>query len=634
MFSRYGINRDPFTGPSEEAGMVLVPSVEELAGRFIDCLRDGQGIAVLTAGPGLGKTALCRELSRRLAGEFVVCHLRDASYTTRRALLQSILHELRQPYAGLTEQEARLQLIDFVRDQHPGRQGLVLLVDEAHRLNDRLLEELRSLANFDQAGAPLVRLLLCGGPELEERLIDPALGSISARVLSQQVLEPLTQEETARLIDGRIMQAGGDGWEHVFARGAMELLCLASDGSPRNALQLASRSLQLGAARREGLVSLESMRDALEELKELPLQWNEPAALEPDLEESAETERSSVAAGADWMGLDDEFELDQSGEVEGTMQEHETATAVCTATIDLPEAAVFEFGGGKSAVEITPPVIPRQPVVLAATAAASWTEIDVDDRYAVLDRLGEGPGLKFVPPLVHAVRPPAAPHAAPAPHPSVELEQTILRDVRQIAREVAAATTVSPRVTESWSVPSEWDIIEPEVAGAQPAPGLPVPTLPVAEIRLPAAGESLPQPEDSTPVEGFFLEGPTAPPAGAGEHSWGGSIADVGDELEEFATVAEDDFLSPQEMLKVIPAAPVPEITGEETYPLSAANEDFELGPSEFEIPTEKPAPRRSTFPSLRIDQAEPRPFARMFSRLRRLRESARERLGVSGDAG
>jgi type II secretory pathway predicted ATPase ExeA len=315
-YDRYGLKEAPFGGRGHLV-FAPVPSRLEPLEALEQALLDGQGIAVLTAAAGLGKSALCRELEHRLSAGWLVAVLPEAGYTTRRSLLQAILYELGLPYTGLTEQEARLRLLESIRDRGPTKSGLILIADEAQRLNDRLLEELRSLINHDEDGQPLIRLLLCGDLVLEERLIDPALSSLNQRVVCHETLLPLSHEESAQLIDYRITRAGGDGWEHVFTRTAMELLCLVCDGSPRNLEQLAKRSLQIADEHREPRISAEAVRQGLEELKELPLQWNEPSNLDAytSVPESSDIEPSGTAARADGSGvLAEDLMFDDAGD--------------------------------------------------------------------------------------------------------------------------------------------------------------------------------------------------------------------------------------------------------------------------------------------------------------------------------
>src|SRR5690242_21397023 len=109
-------------------------------------------------------------LARHFRGRFQVAHLAGARLGTRRALLQNILFELKLPYRDMDEGELRLSLIDHLEPQAGGPAGLLLLVDEAHALPLRLLEEIRLLTNVIRDGTARMRLVLAGGTALEERL--------------------------------------------------------------------------------------------------------------------------------------------------------------------------------------------------------------------------------------------------------------------------------------------------------------------------------------------------------------------------------------------------------------------------------------------------------------------------------
>ena len=123
---------------------------------------------------------------------------------------------------------------------------MLLAVDEAHRLGMPVLEELRGLTNLDANGRPLVRLLLAGQCDLEEKLADPQLDGLYQRVRGQARLQPLTRGESQSYLKSRIRFAGGDPGS-VMTDEAVELLAIVCDGSPRCLNHLADASLQRGA---------------------------------------------------------------------------------------------------------------------------------------------------------------------------------------------------------------------------------------------------------------------------------------------------------------------------------------------------------------------------------------------------
>ena len=113
-----------------------------------------------------------------------------ARICTRRALWQSILAELGQPYRGIDEAELRIAVVETVRGLAVRGSWLVILVDEAHTLPLRLIEELRLLANTPTP-LPAVHIVLAGTSSLEERLGARKMESCTQRIAMRAYLEPL-----------------------------------------------------------------------------------------------------------------------------------------------------------------------------------------------------------------------------------------------------------------------------------------------------------------------------------------------------------------------------------------------------------------------------------------------------------
>ncbi len=123
----------------------------------------------------------------------------------------------------------------------------MLVVDEAQSLSIELLEEVRLLANFETAAHKLLSVILAGQPELSVRLNDPALRQLKQRVALRCELKPLTLQETATYLAGRIQAAGGQGAQ-VFTRDAVSLIHERSAGIPRTISVLADNALVSGFA--------------------------------------------------------------------------------------------------------------------------------------------------------------------------------------------------------------------------------------------------------------------------------------------------------------------------------------------------------------------------------------------------
>ncbi len=266
----------PFQAAPQDGLFVPLEPMADAISQLCEAAVKGDGIGVLTAAPGAGKTVVCQQVQARLAGEFATVLLPSCRFPTRRAMLQSILHSMGCEYTGLSEQEALLKLLDTVESVLPERQGLVLIADEAHQLSSRLLEELRCFTNHVEQGQPLIRVLLSGQLALEELLTRPELHALNYRITCHTTLEPLSMQQSARYIDERLARVGGDACS-LFGDDALEMVCRISDGNPRCLNQLADACLTKAAETGQRTVDARMVRLVLQDLKQLPLQWNESA---------------------------------------------------------------------------------------------------------------------------------------------------------------------------------------------------------------------------------------------------------------------------------------------------------------------------------------------------------------------
>lgn len=271
----YGLSKRPFSAVPRPDSFVALESVQEALDALLTCITQSRGIAVVTSPAGLGKTLLCKRLAEIAETRFQSVYLSTSAFSTRRAMLQAVLYEFGIDYEGLSEQEARLKIMEAARAIANDGKQLLIIIDEAHLLNHKLFEELRTLTDYAPAGEVLIQLVLSGQFELEEKLADPAMSAINQRIGCQVCLEPLSLEDSARLLTERLQGAGARNVASLLTTDALEAMCRASDGNPRCLCQLADHSFLLGYAEEVCPINRETVVAALHDLKELPLHWND-----------------------------------------------------------------------------------------------------------------------------------------------------------------------------------------------------------------------------------------------------------------------------------------------------------------------------------------------------------------------
>ena len=276
--SHFQFQERPFVAAPQTGHYVATGAVEQARQTLVRCVERAEGPGLIVGPAGTGKSLLCQLLGEHFRGkQFQVALLSSARLSTRRALLQNILFELGLPYRGMEEGELRLSLIDHLEPRGSGVAGLLLVVDEAHTLPLRLLEEIRLISNFIRDGQPRVRLVLAGSAQLEERLASPKLESLQQRIAARCYLQPLSREETALYVRQQVKRAGGNP-DKLFTSEALKAISTATDGVPRLINQVCDHVLLLAAHGGHSQISAEAVQEAWADLQQLPAPWQQTAA--------------------------------------------------------------------------------------------------------------------------------------------------------------------------------------------------------------------------------------------------------------------------------------------------------------------------------------------------------------------
>ena len=290
--ANFGLDRRPFSSVPRTDQYYPATTIESSRQTLDRAVQRAEGVGLVVGPAGTGKTLLCQMLAEQFRESFQVAMLCCGRLSTQKALLQAILFGLKQPYRGMDEGELRLALVDYVTADEDCPNGIVLVVDEAHTLPLRLFEEIRLLTNLAKDNRPRIRLVMVGGPLLEERFANPKLESFSQRIVARCYLEPLSRAETEQYIHRQLSQAGA-GDEPVFSTEACRAVHQATDGVPRLINQLCDHAMLLAFSNGQSQISNECVEEAWADLQQLPTPY-------------AGGHEAGTAAVIEFGGLDDE----------------------------------------------------------------------------------------------------------------------------------------------------------------------------------------------------------------------------------------------------------------------------------------------------------------------------------------
>ena len=229
------------------------------------------GFVVISGEIGAGKTTLIETFLRELQSDVIVAQINQTQLSPT-AFLQTVLVQFGFSPFNMKKPEVLATLNQFLMEQHSSGRKVLLIVDEAQNLTNRVLEEVRMLSGVETTKEKALRIILAGQPELNDKLNSPDLVQLSQRVRLRFHLTALTKAETTAYIDHRLEVAGSQG-RRIFAEDTYATVYRYTGGVPRLINTLCDTSLMAAYGKDRDTVSAAELEAAIREL-----QWVEFAS--------------------------------------------------------------------------------------------------------------------------------------------------------------------------------------------------------------------------------------------------------------------------------------------------------------------------------------------------------------------
>jgi type II secretory pathway predicted ATPase ExeA len=266
MYEAYfDLKRRPFSNTPNPADYFPGGGHDEAFKLLNGFLADGDGIALVVGAAGVGKTLLGHRLLDVLKPMQQPIFLTNSHTATISGLYQAILYDLSLQYQGLSEQELRLRVTDFLMERFSQGERTVLIIDEAQHLSEEQVEELRLLSNLESRRQKAIQVVLLAQPKLAATLERPDHEAMSQRVGVVARLTSFTSDEILEYVHHQLERAGGSA-DAVFTASALVELCERSVGIPRRINQLAHRAMLLAFGMQAGAVDAEHVSSAADQL--------------------------------------------------------------------------------------------------------------------------------------------------------------------------------------------------------------------------------------------------------------------------------------------------------------------------------------------------------------------------------
>lgn len=270
-YSVLGFEQEPFsTSPDPEFFYHTREHDLVLTNIMID-LRLRRGLSVIFGDVGTGKTTLSRKLLHELnkRGDMIFHMILDPSFANESQFLSSLVknfnidlqEDVDLKTADILEVRDAIERFLIQKTLEENR-TIILVVDEAQKMDLATLETLRILLNFETNEHKLIQLVILGQLELYSKVVN--MSNFMDRISFKFTLNPLDVQETSELIHFRMVKAGYNRAHRLFLDEAISEIYNYTRGYPRKINMLCHKILKQLVLINQNVVDANMVREVIQ----------------------------------------------------------------------------------------------------------------------------------------------------------------------------------------------------------------------------------------------------------------------------------------------------------------------------------------------------------------------------------
>ena len=191
---------------------------------------ENKGFLLLTGDVGVGKTALIHRLIQEIDPSTVIANIPDPGLDAL-DFFNMLANEFHMAKKFKSKGEFIIELKKFLQKTQSEQKNVLLIIDEAQRLKEEILEQVRLLSNIEMSDRKLINIFFVGQPEFTEMLMDDRNRAVRQRIVVSSHIDLLAEPETEHYIHHRLKVAGAT--RNIFTSDAVREIYRFSEGCPR-----------------------------------------------------------------------------------------------------------------------------------------------------------------------------------------------------------------------------------------------------------------------------------------------------------------------------------------------------------------------------------------------------------------
>jgi general secretion pathway protein A len=262
--SYYNLHSKPFQISPDPHFLWLSEKHKEALATLKYGILDNKGLILLTGDIGLGKTTLIHALLNSLSTDVITATILDPGLK-RLDFVNYIANAFNIEKTFRSKGDFLIHFNRFLNDAYLKKKKVLLIIDEAQRLSNDMLEEVRLLSNLEKQDVKLLNIFLVGQEELNSLLSQKETRALKQRITINYKIEPLTENEIHDYIQYRLKIAGTN--KKIFTPSAVQAVFSFSQGCPRLINIICDHALLTGYVKEISTLSADLIHECEEELR-------------------------------------------------------------------------------------------------------------------------------------------------------------------------------------------------------------------------------------------------------------------------------------------------------------------------------------------------------------------------------
>jgi general secretion pathway protein A len=263
----FGFSEKPFELTPDPRFIFLTPSLRKALASTIYWIRERGGFISIVGEAGTGKTILIHSLLNSLDEKVKTIFIFHTTVSFN-DLLRVILRELDLWDVEKSEKGLWNQFIQYSTQIAAKNEILVIIIDEAQKLTEEVMEKLKMFSNLESKA---IKIVLVGQPELEDKLNLKSLTQLKQMIRVRCQIKALSEEESKEYIDHRLRYVGSSSPE-IFTPESISMICHYAKGIPRVINTLCDIAFLTGYRLFKKKIDANIIREAIKDMEGPPLQ--------------------------------------------------------------------------------------------------------------------------------------------------------------------------------------------------------------------------------------------------------------------------------------------------------------------------------------------------------------------------